>query len=116
MGDVTMRDFLETHKLMPEFKSVAHLFIGTIGKEYIEGAQALAERLRRKELNVAVNITDKKIGDQIKRASKDTIPFFISFGENELASQVYPLKNLATKEEKKVPESELPDVILSSEA
>lgn len=114
MGDVTLRDFLETRKLIPKFKSPAHLFIGTVGKEFIEGAQALAERLRRTGLNVSVNLTDKKIGSQIKIAAKDNIPFVITFGENEAATHTYPLKNLETKEEKKVPETELPDIILSS--
>jgi histidyl-tRNA synthetase len=110
-GDVTARDFLETHNLMPKYKPSAEVYICTLGKEFFDNARKLAETLRKNALNVAIDLTGKKVGDQIKSAHKQMIPFVICIGENEEKSGIYPLKNMETGEEKKVRVEEIPVLI-----
>ncbi len=110
-GDVTMRDFLETHNLMPKYKSPAEVFICTLKSEYIKNATELADKLRSANVNVAVNLSDKKVGDQIKSADKQKIPFTLVIGEDEIKTGLYPLKNLSTGEEKKVKMEEIAEMI-----
>lgn len=101
-GDVTAQDFLETHGLLPKYKPATDLYICTLKSEFIGEANKIAETLRAQGLDVAVDLTDKKIGDQIKTASKQSIPFTLVIGEDEIKSGLYPLKNLESGEEKKV--------------
>ena len=106
MGDVTIHDFLETHNLLPISKSATQLYICTIG-EVSEYANELADKLRKENINVAINITDKKIGDQIKYADKNKIPFITVIGEEETKTKILKIKNLASGEEKSLEESEI---------
>jgi histidyl-tRNA synthetase len=111
MGDVTTRDFLESHNLLPKYKSSANVFICTLKPEYTKDALLLADKLRMNGVNVSVNFSDKKLGDQIKSADKQKIPFTIVLGEDEIKSGLYPLKNLESGEEKKVKVEEIADIV-----
>jgi len=114
MGDVTMRDYLETHNLLPEYETPTDLYICTLAKDKIPFARTLAERLRREGLNVAINVTDKKVGTQIQYAVKQSIPFIICLGDDELKKKVFMLKKLSTGEEKEVAEDDLVSLIFNS--
>ncbi len=101
-GDVTAKDFLESHNLLPEIKGVAKIYICTANNSYKNEALILAQKLRTQNVYTAVDLTDKKLGDQIKNADRNKIPFVIVLGEDEIKSEIYTLKNLETGEEKKV--------------
>lgn len=107
MGDVTIKDFLETHDLIPEYSSSTDIFIATVDSDKIPFAYSLANKLREKGLAVSVNIGDKKVGDQIKYADKLSIPRVITIGEDEVKADVFPVKNLETGEEKKMSVEEI---------
>jgi len=99
MGDVTMRDFLDTHNLLPNTTSATDLYICIIDENGFSFANELARDLRTQEINVAIDFTNKKAGDQIKTASKLLIPFTLCIGENEVNGSSLMLKNLKTGEE-----------------
>ncbi|HUQ30261.1 MAG TPA: His/Gly/Thr/Pro-type tRNA ligase C-terminal domain-containing protein, partial [Candidatus Paceibacterota bacterium] len=111
MGDVTMRDFLETHGLMPAYKPAAQVYVAVTDPELAIQAQTLAGQLRRGGLNVAIDFGEKKLGDQIKTASKHKIPYLVVVGENELASHLFKLKNLETGEEKELMLEDIPAIV-----
>lgn len=99
MGDVTIRDVLETYRLLPEFKSATDLLICPISENHFEESEKLADILREKNINVSVNLTNKKVGDQVAKANIEKIPFVIVVGDDEVKNKVYKLKKLETKEE-----------------
>lgn len=99
MGDVTMRDYLETHNLMPEYVPTTELMLCVVDESAMSHAQKLAMDLRREDVSVAVNISGKKLGDQIRQADKMKIPAIIAVGEKERDSGQYTIKNLATSRE-----------------
>lgn len=101
-GDVTARDFLEKHNLLPIYKPQTKVYVCTVGVEFKNHALDLAQKLRDLGINTALDLTDKKLGDQIKVASKHKIPFVICIGEDEVKTGVYTLKNMESREEKKV--------------
>jgi histidyl-tRNA synthetase len=111
MGDVVIKDILEPLNLIPEYKPKTNLYICTLKKEYQEFANELAQTLRAGGINVAVNLTDKKVGDQIKSASKQKIPYVICIGEDEIKTGQFKLKNLETGEEKTVTEDKIADLL-----
>ncbi|MSU54977.1 MAG: histidine--tRNA ligase [Candidatus Taylorbacteria bacterium] len=111
MGDVTIRDVLETYGLIPSQKNSICLCICTVGNEHIDYAQELAQKLRAKEVSVIVDYSGKKVGDQIKRADKRGIPFIVCVGDDEVKTGEFKLKNLKTGEEKIVTEENLTSLL-----
>lgn len=111
VGDVTMQDFLTTHHLLPEYESPTDLYIAVSSPDSFAFAAQLAQRLRRRDLTVAVDLTGKKIGDQIKTAIKKQIPFCLVAGENEERSGVYQLKHLESADEITVHEQDIADAV-----
>ncbi|MHB1316271.1 MAG: histidine--tRNA ligase [Minisyncoccota bacterium] len=107
MGDVTAKDFLETHGLLPKYVSSSHVHICTLTTNQRPDAQKLANILREKNINTSVDISNKKVGDQLKYAVKQNIPYVIIIGEDEIKSGIYSFKNLETSEEKKLKPEEI---------
>lgn len=107
MGDVVMRDFLETYDLLPSYKSTTDLYICTLSKEAQFLAQNIAKALRGESINVAIDYTEKKVGDQLRFADKESIPFSLCIGDDEIKNKVFSAKNLQTGEEKELKESEI---------
>lgn len=100
LGDVTLLDFLETHKLLPaNLTGAPDLFIGTPTEADIPAAHAFADTLRAGGVNVLVNVTEKNLGDQVKEAVRRHIPYFLAYGANEAESGSVTLKVLAESRE-----------------
>ncbi|MDQ2933222.1 MAG: histidine--tRNA ligase [bacterium] len=103
MGDVTIYDALTTYNLIPDSvkQSVIDVSLLCIDENAIVHAEKVADELREKNVNVALNTSLKKIGDQIKHAEKTGITYIIAIGENEIKSGEYTLKNIVTGDETK---------------
>ncbi len=100
-GDVTARDFLETHKLLPTYRATTDLYIAVLDPSYMSNARALAHALQTEGVRVAIDVSGKKVGDQIKIANRQKIPYVIAIGENEIKSDMYVLKRMESGEEMK---------------
>jgi len=100
MGDVTIQNFLETHKILPKIKTATSLYICVAPDTDVEEVYKVARNLREKGLNVAVDISGKKLSDQLKTLSKRNIPFVITIGSEELKTQKFTVRNTETREEK----------------
>lgn len=94
-GDVTMTNFLESWKLLPELTVETDIYIATIG-EVGEGAQKVAQKLREQGKNVAVDLSGRKLDKQIKTAEKKGVKQVLFVGEEELKTGQFKLKNLET--------------------
>ncbi|PLS81904.1 histidine--tRNA ligase [Candidatus Saccharibacteria bacterium] len=101
MGDVTIKDFLETHNLMPKPESTTDVYMIVLGNA-LKGAQKLARELREEGVKVAVDITGRKLDKQIKSAVKMKVPFMLFVGEQELQDEVFTLKDVAKSNEEKL--------------
>lgn len=99
MGDVTIRDTLQTYDLLPEYKSFTKLYVCVLEKKYFDYADKFAQKLRIGGINVATDYSGKKIGDQIKYADKNLIPFIVCIGEEEIKNEEFKVKNLKSGEE-----------------
>lgn len=95
-GDVTLLNFLEANQLLPALAPETDLYVAIIGD--VDVAPTVAA-LRYKGLNVAVDLSNKKIGDQIKTADKKGIQKVLIVGENEIKSGKFKLKDLKTGKE-----------------
>lgn len=95
IGDVTARDFLETHGLLPAYVPATQAMICFEDATRSARAQHLATHLRSRGVCVALNATLKKLGDQFKNAEKLSIPVCIV-----VEDEGYTVKHLATRENK----------------
>jgi histidyl-tRNA synthetase len=99
MGDVTLTDFLTTHKLMPDLKYAKNdLFIGYFDQESEVTAFNLAQDLRHKGLKVELNLGTTSFKKIFKQAESKGHQFLAMIGSNELAEGVVQIKNLTTRE------------------
>lgn len=101
MGDVTMRDFLETHNLLTDkvTSTTPTLTILPTDTELNLGAQKLAHTFRMAGIKVAVDIGTKKLDKKLRDANKRAAPFVLVFGETEQNSATYTLKRMADGDE-----------------
>ena len=114
MGDVTARDFLESHNLLPAYAPATELMICVVEPEATVHAVRLAQDLRREDVTVAVNFSGKRIGDQIRQADKMKVPFVIAIGAKERDSGRYMVKNLSTGQEITLPADRIAEHLFSS--
>lgn len=110
MGDVTIRDFLETHKLLPKPRHDIDLCVLLVSDVYVD-VQPLVAELRGQGLKVAIDSSGRKIDKQLKSAVKANYPFVLFVGEQELESGEYKLKNLETGQEQVLPTHEIAEFI-----
>lgn len=101
MGDVTVQDFLETHKLIPELKSFTDIYLVVVG-DVLKEAQRVARELREEGVNTAVDISGGKPDKQLKSAIKKNVPFVLFIGSEEIESEQYTLKELSSQKESKL--------------
>ncbi|MGH7141144.1 MAG: histidine--tRNA ligase [Minisyncoccia bacterium] len=115
MGDVTLRDFLESRDLLPAYVSPIAVYIAVADPPLALEAERLAGELRESGINTAIDFGERKLGDQIKSADKQKIPYLIVVGEDELKSREFIIKNLETGEEKKSERENLSQIIINSQ-
>ncbi len=103
MGDVTMRDFLETHNLLKGkiAPTAPTLAILPMDESLNMESERIAHTFRTEGTSVAVDLSTKKVGKKISTASEAGSSFILVVGEDEVRSQMFTLKNLKTKEETK---------------
>ncbi len=107
MGDVTVKDFLEVRGLLPAYVPQTHVYLASTSPEMAMIALGLADELRSQGVNVAIDFGDKKLGDQIKAASKHKIPFLIVVGETEMQNGRFTVRNLQSGGEEQLSRKEL---------
>jgi histidyl-tRNA synthetase len=108
MGDVTLWNFLETHKLLPESNSPSDVFISLPKPELRALALKLARECREKGLRTATPLSVDGFGAQLKQASKLGSRYALLFGDQELAQGQVILKDLAKGEQTLVKTDEAP--------
>lgn len=101
-GDVIARDLMETYGTLPKNVSPADIAICIMGQENAPYALDVAQALRSRGQRVAVDLSGKKVGDQIKNADRRGIPKVIVIGEEEVKTGKLKAKTLATGEETEV--------------
>lgn len=105
-GDVTLLNFLELHGLTPDLAPATQLYVVLAG-DVAAAAQKTVAALRKGGLNVAVDLSGRKLGDQIKTADKKGVSYVLVIGEDELRAGEYTLKQLASGKERKLTVAEI---------
>lgn len=110
MGDVTLQNFLQLHKLIPKLVPEADVTAILIGDVYAKSQKVLAD-LRAKGVAIAIDSTGRKLDAQIKSAVKSAVRFAVFIGEDELKSRKFKLRDLQKGEEKLLNLEQMPSVL-----
>jgi len=101
MGDVTMRDFLETHDLLTSSITAPDLMVIPTDPKYSLQSQQIAMEFRNQTgISATVDISTKKLSKKIADASDRMVDYIIVVGDDEAQSKSFTLKYL--NEEKKI--------------
>ena len=112
MGDVTIRDVLETYDLLPKnLPAPADLYLSAMDKAWAGYVSDLAQSLRRAGVRVVVDHSEGKVGTKVKNADRARIPFFALIGELEKNSGSIKVKHLETGKETVLPEDAIAEHI-----
>ncbi|MFZ2593245.1 MAG: histidine--tRNA ligase [Minisyncoccia bacterium] len=99
IGDVVMKDFLQTHGLLPAYTPATDVMICVVDAPAITQAYALAKSLRDAGVSVAVNSSLRKLPDQFKSAEKLSLKKVIVLGSAD--TDTFSLKTLGASTEER---------------
>jgi len=96
MGDVGLRNFIETHALLPALSSGVDVFVTLPKREALGVVQGICRELRARGLSVMTPLDVGGFGAQLKLADKHRARFGVLLGESELARGCVVVKELKT--------------------
>lgn len=99
IGDVGMRNFLETHDLLTASITAPELIIMPTDPAHNLEAQKLAQAFRAEGLSVSVDLSSKKLGKKLTAAAERLVTYALVLGEEEVKSGKYTVKNLQEEKE-----------------
>ncbi len=108
-GDETMRLFLEARGLVPPYQPPTKVYVAVASPELAPQALQLAQELRAQGVAVATDYGERKLGDQIKTANKQQVPYLVVVGQDELASGTFAVKDLASGAQTQLTRDQLAD-------
>lgn len=101
-GDVTLRNFLETHQLLPKFPPAIDAVVGLHQPAQRQVSEQIARALREKGLHVTTPLEVLGFGPTLKLATKLGARACVLLGETELAAGQVVVKDLASGQQSAV--------------
>ncbi len=111
MGDVTLIDFLQTHKIAPAPQIAPEVQVMTPDESLRQRVKEIAASLRQEGLRVVTPLDSRKLGKLLERAAKEGVRCVVIAGGDELARGAVKLRDLGRSEEREIALTALPVVI-----
>ncbi|MBC7429521.1 MAG: histidine--tRNA ligase [Bacteriovorax sp.] len=100
LGDVTLKDFLEVHNLLPNLENPVNDVLITFQEDDgLDASLKLARALRKEDLKIVTSLEALKFKKVFPTAEKKGVRFVTLMGSDEFAKNQIQLKNLETKEQ-----------------
>jgi histidyl-tRNA synthetase len=113
MGDVTLRNFLETHDLLPSLGGGVDVLVALPKAEWRVHSEAIAHQLRTMGLKVMTPLSVEGFGPQLKVASRHGARYAVLFGDAEWAEKKVIIKDLNAGVQEVVASADLPGWFVS---
>jgi len=101
MGDVTLRLFLESRGLPVGKKKGTKIYLCVLKDTEYSKVFEIAKMIREQGFDVEVDMSKRKVGDQISLANKKNATHVICIGSDEIESKNFAVKKLETGKENK---------------
>lgn len=99
LGDITMRDFLGSHKLLPKESKEIHTIVLSAEKSGNLHAQIVAHKLRQEGVSVLVDFSNRSLVKMTQKAEASGAKRIVIIGESESEAGTYLVIDTKTKEE-----------------
>ena len=100
-------DVIEELNMAPAVAAPAtKVFVTVFGPELVGRSLAVAGELRRRGINTEVYLGSDRLGAQLRYADRKGVPYVIIIGPDEVVAGVVVLRDMGTKEERRVPAAE----------
>ena len=100
MGDVILENFIRAHGLLPDLQTETDAYVVLAG-DVLQQSQKVVSELREQGVNVAVDLSGRKLDKQLATAAKKGIRYALIIGEQELEDQQFTLRDLKNGSEEK---------------
>ncbi|MCC5814533.1 MAG: histidine--tRNA ligase [Leptospira sp.] len=108
MGDVTLKNFLEAHNLLPNLGRENVVCIPLLDERYLSEVFQVADLIRKNGIACEVFLNSKqKLGKQITTAEKKGMKYILLMGDDEIQKGIYSFKNLEERTQVDIPKQEL---------
>ena len=107
MGDVTLRDLLESKQLIPAYADGPDFFAMILGDDARPAALEDVANLRRAGFRVEYNLRDGKFGKLAQQAETVGAKYALVYGGAEVAKGVAKVRSLTDRTEAEVPRTDL---------
>lgn len=111
LGDVTLKNFLEGHNLIPELGRQTTVFLPIMDEALFLETSKLSKELRENGILTETMLDSAKIGKQIQVAEKKGYRYVLFLGESEIASDSVQMKDLVSGEQKSLPRKGLCEIL-----
>jgi histidyl-tRNA synthetase len=104
LGDVTLRDFLESHGLLPDLsKNDVDILVSVQTEKALAKVSEISQSLRAEGISVLSHYSSLKMKKSIQTAEKNGCAFMTILGDDELEKNIMTIKNLKAREQKEFP-------------
>jgi histidyl-tRNA synthetase len=100
LGDVSLQNFLETHKLVPELAGFVDVLIATPNEASLKAAEDVGDKLRTKGLRTVTSLGLDGFGSQLKLAVRHGARFAVLLGDDEVRAGTVTFKDLLKGEQR----------------
>lgn len=108
LGDVTFKNFLEVHNLIPKLGREDVLCIPLLNESLLGDVFRIASDIRSQGIRCETFLNPgQKLGKQISLAEKKGFKYILIVGEDELSKGIFSLKNLQDRTQIDIPKDEL---------
>ena len=105
---------LEVNNLLPNLESTSKVLITVFNPDLLNKSIEIAKNLRKSKINTEIYPDENtKLDKQLKYADKKGIPYVVIIGPEEVETKTVTLKNLRTKEQKRVAVSDVAKLVSS---
>ncbi|EJO69089.1 histidine--tRNA ligase [Leptospira kirschneri str. 200803703] len=111
LGDVTLKNFLEGHHLIPNLSREKTLFLPIMDESLFVDTFKLSKELRENGILTETMLDSAKIGKQIQIAEKKGYRYVLFLGESEIRTETIQIKDLISGEQKSLPRKGLSDIL-----
>ena len=114
MGDVTLFDFLGTHRLLPEPRTEADVAVIPVTEDLSGAARGVARQLRRAGWRTSIPAELRKLGKEIARADKAGVGAIVIIGPGEWAEGNVTVRDMVTGEQQVVAATSVTEAVTSA--
>lgn len=98
----------------PIWLSPVQVKLISVGEKHIDHVKALAKDMKQKDVRVEIDISDETVGNKIRKATGEKVPYMLVIGDKEMESDKLSVRDRGSKDTRELSKEELIKEIKSS--